>query len=70
MDTKSSDHAQVEAHPSPEKEKNEHIEVAESGSKMMISTGIEDLSYGRNGIAGIVSSGYIFGIAFLASMVR
>lgn len=70
MDSKSSDHAHIEAYSSPQKEKNEHIEVAESGSKMTILTGAEDPSYGKNGIAGIVSSGYIFGIAFLASMVR
>lgn len=70
MDTKPSDHAHIEAYSSPQKEKDEHIEVAESGPNMMILTGAEDLSYGKNGIAGIVSSGYIFAIAFLASMVR
>ncbi|KAG9562645.1 hexose carrier protein, partial [Aureobasidium melanogenum] len=68
MITKSTNHAHIEAYPSPGKEKNEHIEVAESGPKTMVLSETQILSYGKNGIAGIVSSGYIFGIAFLASM--
>ena len=71
MDSNSFDHGQVENYPQhATKEKHELISVADSGSSGMDILDTENISYGKNGVAGIVSSGYIFGVAFLASLVR
>ncbi|THY82761.1 hexose carrier protein [Aureobasidium pullulans] len=63
MSTNHIDHELVEAYPVSDKENREHIEVVD-----LNPLDVGTLSYGKNGIAGILSSGYIFGVAFLASM--
>jgi len=51
MSTKHIDHELVEAYPVSDKENREHIEVVD-----LNPLGVGTLSYGKNGIAGILSS--------------
>lgn len=51
-----------------EKSELEHIEITDKNASEISSLDHETLAYGKNGIAGIVSSPFVFGVACLASM--
>lgn len=52
----------------PEKSELEHIEITDKHTSEVSSLDYENLAYGKNGVAGIVTSPFVFGVACLASM--
>lgn len=46
----------------------EHIEITNQTNSEISSINHENIAYGKGGVAGIISSPFIFGVACLASM--
>lgn len=46
----------------------DHIEITNQTNSEISSINHENIAYGKGGVAGIISSPFIFGVACLASM--